>query len=96
MACPSLCLALFMRNIQSLMKYFSSTFGFMVMIVIPMGMVYKYRIRFELSELTWGKLNRSLLSKKIQLLILALISFGIFTIIIIGFFNTNNKTCVYQ
>ena len=95
-ALPSVTLAIFMRNIQSLMKYFSSTFGFLLMLVIPIGLIYKYRLRIKSSDLTKGKLNKSFVDKNYQLLILSILGVAIFTFIVIGFFNSNSKNCVYD
>lgn len=85
-----------MKDIQSLMKYFSSTFGFLLMIVIPIGLIYKYRNKINKSELKQGKLNRAFINKNYQLILLGLVGLGILTIIIIGFFHKNNKKCVYD
>ena len=66
------------------------------MIVIPMGMVYKYRNKFQQSALSWGKLNRSFINKNYQLALLSIVGTGVFIIIVIGFFSKNIKTCVSE
>lgn len=78
------------------MKYFSSTFGFLLMIVIPISLIYKYRMRFNSLDLKQGKLNKSFINKNYQLIILSIIGFALFSIIIVGFFNNNIKDCVYK
>lgn len=78
------------------MKYFSSTFGFLLMIVIPIGLIYKFRLRIASSQLRQGKLNKSFVNKNWQLILLLFIGLAIFSTIIVGFFNKNNKDCVYD
>jgi len=95
-ALPSVSLAIFIPNIQSLMKYFSSTFGFLLMIVIPIGLIYKFRLRIASSQLRQGKLNKSFVNKNWQLILLLFIGLAIFSTLIVGFFNKNNKDCVYD
>lgn len=95
-AVPSVSLAIFMRNIQSLMKYFSSTFGFLLMIVIPVGLIYRFRNKINSMDLKQGNLNKSFVKKNYQLLVFCLIGLAIFSVIIVGFFHQNSKNCVYD
>ena len=95
-AVPSILLAVYLRDIQSLMKYFSSTFGFLLIIVIPIALIYYYRIKINSTQIIQGNLNRSFVDKNYQLLILSILGVGIFLIIIYGFFNVNNKHCIFE
>jgi len=78
------------------MKYFSSTFGFLLMMVIPIGLIHRFRNKINLMDLKQGNLNKSFVNKKYQLLILSIIGLGIFSVILIGFFHKNSKNCVYD
>lgn len=78
------------------MKYFSSTFGFLLMMVIPIGLIYKFRNKINSMDLKQGSLNKSFINKNYQLVILAVIGLAIFSVIIVGFFNKNSKNCVFD
>lgn len=66
------------------------------MIVIPIGLVYKFRNKINSMDLKQGNLNKSFVRKNYQLIVLSLIGLGILTVILVGFFHKNSKNCVYD
>ena len=64
------------------------------MFVIPLVLIYYSRKKFMESNLREGKLNKSLLQKNYQLIIIIVISLITFGLIIYGFFNKNDIKCV--
>ena len=93
---PSVMAAIFLPDIQQLMKYFSSVFGFIIMIIIPSILVYAYRMKFAKTNLTKGKLNRAFLTRNWQLVTIGAFGVCLFSMIVYGFIKGNNKTCVAQ
>ena len=96
LALPSLTAALTLPDIQQLMKYFSSILGFIIMIIVPTILVFGFRKKFLKSKLEDGKLNKAFLRQNWQLASIACFGFVLFSFIIYGFINSNNKTCVAQ
>jgi Na+/proline symporter len=92
---PSIAIALTLNNIQDIMKYFSSIFGFFLMLVLPVMLIYNYRHRMNLTNLPWGKLNRSFI-KNTFIPVLAVISVSVLGLIIYGFLNKNSRKCVAE
>ena len=54
----------FNADIQQLMKYFSSIFGFIIMIIIPTSIIHASRNKLDKLNLRPGKLNKAFLNKK--------------------------------
>jgi hypothetical protein len=96
-ALPPIAIGLMLQNIQSLMKYFSSILGFLLMLIVPVLVVNGYRSIFYKRKYKFSKLNRSFLKTKYGNAFIICMSFIIFGLIIFGFVkNTNNKTCVNE
>ena len=96
-ALPPIAIGLSLQNIQSLMKYFSSILGFLLMLVVPVLLVERYRTLFHKRKYQFTDLNRSFLKKKWGTIAIIIMSVIIFSLIIFGFIkNTNNKTCVNE
>ena len=96
-ALPPITIGLLLQNIQSLMKYFSSILGFLLMLIVPILVVTKYRSLFYKRKYEFTDLNRSFLKNKYGNIFVILMSVVIFSLIIYGFVkNTANKTCVYE
>ena len=94
-AIPPITIGLLLQNIQSLMKYFSSILGFLLMLIVPILVVSKYRQMFKERGYRLSNLNRSFLKTKYGNAFIICMSFIIFGLIIYGFVkNTNNKTCI--
>jgi hypothetical protein len=91
---PAVAIATTLSDIQSLMKYFSSIFGFMLMFLIPCLLIYKYRNKLFFSHIEEGKFNKAIIKSKLGLAGFALIGFIIFGLIIFGFFK--NKKSDYH
>ena len=96
-AIPPITIGLLLQNIQSLMKYFSSILGFLLMLIVPVIVVNGYRQNFYKRKYKFSDLNRSFLKNKYGNIFIICMSVIIFSLIIFGFVkNTNNKTCVYD
>ena len=96
-ALPPIAIGLSLQNIQSLMKYFSSILGFLLMLIVPLLVVNKYRSLFYKRKYEFKDLNRSFLKSKYGNIFIIFMSIVIFSLIIFGFVtNTNNKTCVNE
>ena len=96
-ALPPITIGLLLQNIQSLMKYFSSILGFLLMLVVPVLVVNKYRNLFYKRKYEFTDLNRSFLKNKYGNIFIIFMSVLIFSLIIYGFVkNTTDKTCVNQ
>ncbi len=96
-ALPPIAIGLSLQNIQSLMKYFSSILGFLLMLVVPVLVVERYRSLFHKRKYQFTDLNRSFLTNKYGTFFIIFMSVVIFSLIIFGFIkNTNNKTCVNE
>ena len=96
-ALPPIAIGLSLQNIQSLMKYFSSILGFLLMLIVPMLVVNRYRNMFYKRKYEFSDLNRSFLKNKYGNIFIIFMSVVIFSLIIFGFIkNTNNKTCVNE
>ncbi len=93
---PSVAAAISLPDIQQLMKYFSSIFGFIIMIIIPISLIYASRKKLSKFNLKMGKLNRAFLNKNWQLIAISSLGVILFSMIIYGFFNSVNKTCVAE
>ena len=96
-ALPPIAIGLSLQNIQSLMKYFSSILGFLLMLVVPVLVVERYRSLFNKRKYQFTDLNRSFFKNKYGNIFIIFMSVVIFGLIIFGFIkNTNNKTCVNE
>ena len=96
-ALPPITIGLLLQNIQSLMKYFSSILGFLLMLIVPILVVNKYRNLFYKRKYEFNDLNRSFLKNKYGNIFIIFMSVVIFSLIIFGFIkNTTNKTCVNE
>jgi hypothetical protein len=93
---PSVTAAICLPDIQQLMKYFSSIFGFIIMIIVPISLIFASRKKLAKFNLKMGKLNRAFLNKNWQLLTITSLGVVLFAMIIYGFFNSVNKTCVAE
>jgi hypothetical protein len=91
---PAVAIATTLSDIQSLMKYFSSIFGFMLMFLIPCLLIYKYRNKFFFSHIEEGKFNKAIVRSKLGLAGFTLIGLVTLGLIIFGFFN--NKKSDYH
>ena len=83
-----------MTNIQDIMKYFTSIFGFFLLIIVPLVLVYKYRQRLAISDVTPGILNKSWMNNNYSLLALGVFSVAMLVVIIINLLTKNTKICV--
>ena len=96
-AIPPITIGLLLQNIQSLMKYFSSILGFLLMLIVPILVVNGYRQSFYKRKYKFSNLNRSFLTGKYGNAFIIFMSVIIFSLIIFGFVkNSTNKTCVYE
>ena len=96
-AIPPITIGLLLQNIQSLMKYFSSILGFLLMLIVPILVVSQYRQIFYQRKYRFSNLNRSFLKSKYGNIFIICMSFIIFILIIYGFIkNTNNKNCINE
>ena len=96
-ALPPITIGLLLQNIQSLMKYFSSILGFLLMLIVPLLVVNRYRNLFYKRKYEFSDLNRSFLTNKYGNIFVIFMSVVIFSLIIFGFVkNTKNKNCVYE
>ena len=96
-ALPPITIGLLLQNIQSLMKYFSSILGFLLMLIVPMLVVNRYRNLFNKRKYEFSNLNRSFLKGKYGNIFIIIMSVIIFSLIIYGFVKTtSNKTCVNE
>jgi hypothetical protein len=96
-AIPPITIGLLLQNIQSLMKYFSSILGFMLMLIVPVLVVNGYRQLFYKRKYKFSNLNRSFFKGKFGNIFIICMSVIIFGLIIFGFIkNTNNKSCVNE
>ena len=96
-ALPPITIGLLLQNIQSLMKYFSSILGFLLMLIVPVLVVNKYRNLFYKRKYEFTDLNRSFLKNKYGNIFIIFMSVVIFSLIIYGFIKTTtNKTCVNE
>ena len=94
-ALPPITIGLLLQNIQSLMKYFSSILGFLLMLIVPLVVVTGYRNMFIKKKYNFSSLNRSFLKNRYGSWFIILMSIVIFGLIIFGFVrNMPNKTCV--
>lgn len=66
------------------------------MIVIPLVLLYQYRKRLALSEVTPGKLNKSILGSNLWIYAIGFFGIGMLVIIIINLLHKNTKTCVAE
>ena len=96
MCLPAICIAFLFQNIQDIMKYFSSIFGFLLMLVIPNLLVSAFRAKYKRYSLTGGKLNRSFIKNYWVLRLLDVLAVSILVMIIYGFFHKNTKRCVAE
>ena len=83
-----------LKDIQKIMKYFSSVFGFFLMILFPCVLIAYTRNKVAKHEVTPGKINRSIFDKNSNVYGVCLVGALIFGLIIYGFFHNLNKTCV--
>ena len=96
-ALPPITIGLLLQNIQSLMKYFSSILGFLLMLIVPLIVVNRYRNIFYEKKYEFTDLNRSFLKNNYGNRFIILMSVVIFSLIIYGFVKTSgNKTCVNE
>jgi hypothetical protein len=91
---PAIVICLTLRNIQQVMKYITSIFGFLLMLVIPYFLILAFRKKFQKSNNIEGNLNKAFLRHSYQVYILFGVASGIFALIVFGFFNNNVNTCV--
>lgn len=66
------------------------------MIIVPLSLIYASRKKLSKFNLKMGKLNRAFLNKNWQLVVMSSLGIILFTMIIYGFFNSINKTCVAE
>ena len=90
---PSLAVSLLMTNIQSLMKYFTSILGFMLMLIVPVLLIFNYRQKLKLSNIVPGKMNKSYLNNY-GLYGFIVLSIGILVTIVMNLLKKNDKNCV--
>lgn len=90
---PSLALSLLLTNIQSLMKYFTSILGFMLMLIVPVLLIFNYRQKLKLSMIVPGNMNKSYLNNY-GLYGFIVLSVGILVTIVINLLTRNDKDCV--
>lgn len=76
------------------MKYFSSIFGFCLMLIIPTLLIYFIRQKLSLSNITAGQLNKSIMSNKIGIFSVFIFSPVVLGMIIYGFFTKTKTGCV--
>lgn len=93
---PCFVISIAFTDLQDVMKYFSSVSGFLLIIVIPVCLVIKFRNKFRESGVQPGKLNRSIFNKLWQFVVIFVVSAGIASLIVYGMFNGTSKSCVYE
>ena len=96
-AIPPIIIGLTLKNIQSLMKYFSSILGFLIMLIVPVVVVSRYRWYFNKRNYILGKLNQAFIKGVCGYVLVVILAVGIFSMIIFGFIkNIPAKTCVNE
>ena len=95
-ALPPFTLSLLLKDIQQIMKYFSSIFGYFLMIVFPSLIILYARKKVEKNNVEPGKINKSIFEKNYYVTILNIISLSLFGLIIYGFFTNISKKCVSE
>lgn len=94
---PPIIIGLTLSNIQSLMKYFSSVLGGILMLVVPLVIIYNYRRFFEKRGYVQGKLNRAFVNTYWGLYTLGGVAVVVFGLIIYGFIrNVKAKQCINE
>lgn len=94
---PPIIVGLTLSNVQQLMKYFSSVFGFLMMLVVPSAIIYNYRRYFEKRGYVQGALNKSFVSAYWGLYVLGGVAVIVCGLIIYGFVsNVKSKTCINE
>lgn len=79
------------------MKYFSSILGFLIMLIVPVIVVGRYRWFFNKRDYTFGNLNQAFIKGFWGYIIISILALGIFSMIIYGFIkNIPAKTCVNE
>ena len=85
-----------MNDIQKLMKYFSTIFGFFLMILFPCVLIVTTRNKVKFHKVTPGKINRSVFEKNSFVYLVCFIGGIISALITYGFFFNDNKNCVAE
>lgn len=83
-----------MKDVQQLMKYFSSIFGFFLMILFPCVLMVYSRAKVTKHEVIPGTINRSIFDKNSYIYAVCSVGALISGLIIYGFFHNNTKDCV--
>ena len=96
-AIPPIIIGLTLKNIQSLMKYFSSILGFLIMLIVPAIVIGRYRWFFKKRKYDYGNLNQAFIKGTCGYVIIVILALGILSMIIYGFIkNIPAKTCVNE
>ena len=96
-AIPPITVGVFIKNIQTLMKYFSSVLGFLLMLIVPVIVVNGFRKHFAKRKFKKGKLNQSFMQGIGGNIFIGIMSVVIFSLVIFGFINSvQTKDCVNQ
>jgi cobalamin biosynthesis protein CobD/CbiB len=79
------------------MKYFSSILGFLIMLIVPVIVIGRYRWFFKKRKYDFGNLNQSFIKGTCGYFIIVILALGILSMIIYGFIkNIPAKTCVNE
>ena len=95
-ALPPIIVSLTLTDIQQIMKYFSSIFGFFLMIFFPCVLIIFSRKRMNEVNLDPGNINRSIFKNNSFVYVIFSAAAVIAGLIIYGFFHKDTKTCVAQ
>lgn len=93
---PPILLALLMRDVQQIFKYFNSFLGFFLLIAIPMYLMWKLREKLRESNLLQGKINKSSLRANMWVYLASLLSVALLIVIFFGVLNKDTRTCVAE
>ena len=96
-AIPPITIGICIQNIQTLMKYFSSILGFLLMLIVPIIVVSGYRKYFVKRKLQKGTINQSFMKGLVGNIFIGVMSVVIFGLIIYGFVKgVPAKNCVNE
>jgi magnesium-transporting ATPase (P-type) len=95
-ALPPIIVSLTLTDIQQIMKYFSSVFGFFLMIFFPCVLIIFARKRLNEIRKEPGNINKSYFQNNSFVYVIGSVGSVIAGLIIYGFFHKDSKTCVAQ
>lgn len=93
---PSILISLLMDDVQQIFKYFNSFLGFFLLFLIPIYIIWRFRIKLKDSGLIEGNINKTSLKSNLWFLLFIIIGIGMFVVIILGVLKKNTKICVAE